>query len=102
MHDIRAIREDPAAFDAGLEKRGLGPQAAGLLQLDEARRGRVTEAQALQTRRNEASKEIGKALGSSHRTVELHRARLMRKYAAAIGSSSRSTPRSRCSLPMYG
>jgi len=61
MHDIRAIREDPAAFDAGLEKRGLGPQAAGLLQLDEARRGRVTEAQALQTRRNEASKEIGKA-----------------------------------------
>jgi seryl-tRNA synthetase len=61
MHDIRAIREDPAAFDTGLQKRGLGPQAAGLLQLDEARRGRVTEAQALQTRRNEASKEIGKA-----------------------------------------
>jgi len=61
MHDIRAIREDPAAFDAGLQKRGQGPQAAGLLQLDEARRGKVTEAQALQTRRNEASKEIGKA-----------------------------------------
>ena len=61
MHDIRAIREDPAAFDTGLQKRGLGPQAAGLLQLDEARRGKVTEAQALQTRRNEASKEIGKA-----------------------------------------
>jgi len=61
MHDIRAIREDPAAFDAGLQKRGLGPQAAGLLQLDEARRGKVSEAQALQTRRNEASKEIGKA-----------------------------------------
>lgn len=61
MHDIRAIREDPAAFDTGLQKRGLGPQAASLLQLDEARRGRVTEAQALQTRRNEASKEIGKA-----------------------------------------
>ena len=61
MHDIRAIREDPAAFDTGLQKRGVGPQSAGLLQLDEARRGRVTEAQALQTRRNEASKEIGKA-----------------------------------------
>ena len=61
MHDIRAIREDPLAFDTGLQKRGLGPQSAGLLQLDEARRGRVTEAQALQTRRNEASKEIGKA-----------------------------------------
>jgi len=61
MHDIRAIREDPAAFDAGLQKRGLAPQAAGLRQLDEARRAKVTEAQALQTRRNEASKEIGKA-----------------------------------------
>ena len=61
MHDIRAIRENPSAFDAGLQKRGLGPQSAGLLQLDAAYRAKVTEAQALQTRRNEASKEIGKA-----------------------------------------
>ncbi len=29
------------------------------------------------------SKEIGRALDISHRTVEIHRARLMRKYAAA-------------------
>lgn len=29
------------------------------------------------------SKEIGRVLGISHRTVELHRARLLRKYAAA-------------------
>lgn len=29
------------------------------------------------------SKEIGKALGISHRTVEIYRARLMRKYDAA-------------------
>ena len=61
MHDIRAIRENPAAFDTGLQKRGLGPQSAGLLQLDATHRTRVTEAQTLQTRRNEASKEIGKA-----------------------------------------
>jgi len=61
MHDIRAIRENPSAFDAGLQKRGLGPQSGGLLQLDAAYRAKVTEAQALQTRRNEASKEIGKA-----------------------------------------
>jgi seryl-tRNA synthetase len=39
----------------------LEPQSAGLLQLDAAHRTKVTEAQALQTRRNEASKEIGKA-----------------------------------------
>jgi len=61
MHDIKQIREDPAAFDAGLQQRGLGPRAAGLLQVDEARRAKITEAQALQARRNEASKEIGKA-----------------------------------------
>jgi seryl-tRNA synthetase len=61
MHDIRAIRDDPAAFDTGLARRGLAPQSAGLLQLDEVRRARMTEAQALQTRRNEASKAIGAA-----------------------------------------
>src|SRR4051794_21135556 len=69
MHDIRAIREDPAAFDAGLQKRGLGPQAAGLLQRDEARRGKVSEAQAQQTRRNEVSKEIGKAKAARDETT---------------------------------
>ncbi|NIJ07665.1 seryl-tRNA synthetase [Sphingomonas vulcanisoli] len=61
MHDIRAIRDDPAAFDAGLARRGLGPQAAALMALDAARREAVAEAQALQTRRNEASKAIGQA-----------------------------------------
>jgi seryl-tRNA synthetase len=61
MHDIRAIRDDPAGFDAGLAKRGVAPQAATLLEMDEARRARIADAQALQTRRNEASKEIGKA-----------------------------------------
>ncbi|WP_420142047.1 serine--tRNA ligase [Sphingomonas sp.] len=61
MHDIRAIRDDPAGFDAGLAKRGVAPQAAALLAMDEVRRARIADAQALQTRRNEASKEIGKA-----------------------------------------
>ncbi|RZL88274.1 MAG: PAS domain S-box protein [Variovorax sp.] len=36
-----------------------------------------------QLMRGLTSKEIGKALGISHRTVEIHRARLMRKYTAA-------------------
>ncbi len=61
MHDIRAIRENPTAFDAGLAKRGLEPQAAALIALDEKRRALITEAQAVQTRRNEASKAIGAA-----------------------------------------
>ena len=32
------------------------------------------------------SKEMGRALGISHRTIEIYRARLMRKYAAATAA----------------
>jgi len=61
MHDIRLIRENPEAFDAGLKRRGLSPMAAELLALDEKRRAVITELQTGQTRRNEASKAIGAA-----------------------------------------
>ena len=62
MHDIRAIRENPGLFDAGLARRGLNPQAAQLIELDEKRRAIVTELQTAQARRNEASKAIGAAM----------------------------------------
>ena len=62
MHDIRLIRDDPAAFDAALARRGLSPQAADLIALDERRRALVTELQVGQARRNEASKAIGAAM----------------------------------------
>ncbi|MCU6452799.1 serine--tRNA ligase [Sphingomonas sp. A2-49] len=61
MHDIRAIRDDPAAFDAALARRGLPPHAAALVALDDARRGAIAAAQEAQTRRNELSKGIGQA-----------------------------------------
>jgi seryl-tRNA synthetase len=61
MHDIRLIRDDPAAFDAGLARRGLPPRAAELIALDERRRALITELQTGQARRNEASKAIGAA-----------------------------------------
>ena len=61
MHDIRLIRDNPEAFDAGLARRGLSPAAATLLALDEKRRALITQAQAGQARRNEASKAIGAA-----------------------------------------
>lgn len=62
MHDIRLIRENPEAFDAGLARRGLPAQAASLIALDEERRAAVTEVQVAQSRRNEASKLIGAAM----------------------------------------
>ena len=61
MHDIRLIRDNPAAFDAALARRGLAPAASGLLALDERRRALITEIQAGLARRNEASKAIGAA-----------------------------------------
>lgn len=61
MHDIKAIRERPAAFDAGWAKRGLAPQTAMLLALDEDRRSAITALQEALAERNNASREIGAA-----------------------------------------
>ncbi|WP_029014422.1 serine--tRNA ligase [Niveispirillum irakense] len=59
MHDLRSIRDNPAAFDAGLARRGLSAQSGDILALDQRRRALQTEFQELQARRNEASKLIG-------------------------------------------
>src|SRR6187397_2178527 len=63
MHDLRAIREDPKGFDAGLARRGVKPVAGMILELDERRRAVSTRVQEAQARRNEASKAIGAAMG---------------------------------------
>jgi len=61
VHDIRAIRDDPAAFDAAMARRGLPPVAEALVAVDAERRAALTNVQAVQTRRNAMSKEIGQA-----------------------------------------
>src|SRR3981081_3347445 len=61
MHDIKWIRENPAAFDAGLKRRGLQPMAASLLAIDEQRRAAIMASERAQARRNASSKEIGDA-----------------------------------------
>lgn len=63
MHDINAIRKDPAAFDKNWARRGLDQQTPAILKLDEERRAAQTEMQSLLQRRNEASKEIGQIKG---------------------------------------
>jgi len=62
MHDIKTIRENPAAFDAGLARRGVAASAQSLIDLDADLRAVATEMQAGQARRNEASKAIGQAI----------------------------------------
>ncbi len=59
MHDLRALRADPAAFDASLTRRGDAPIAGHVVRLDEDRRAAVTALQDRQARRKTLSKEIG-------------------------------------------
>jgi seryl-tRNA synthetase len=67
MHDIKAIRENPAGFRADLLRRKPDEAVADallarLIGLDDARRAAIARAQAMQERRNAASKEIGAAM----------------------------------------
>ena len=78
MFDIKWIRDNPAAFDAGLKRRGLEALSAGLLKQDEARRAILTTLQDAQGRRNTASKEIGKAKAAKD---EVTAAKLMAEVA---------------------
>ena len=61
MHDIKSIRDNPAAFDTALKRRGLEPLSASLLAIDEKRRAAIMASEQAQARRNAASKEIGDA-----------------------------------------
>ena len=61
MHDIRAIRENPAAFDQALARRGLAPQSSDILKLDEDRRAMIQLAEQKQAEINRLSKEAGTA-----------------------------------------
>jgi len=59
MHDLRAIRADPAAFDAAMARRGLPPVADSIVTLDTDRRAALTALQEKQAHRNALSREVG-------------------------------------------
>lgn len=61
MHDIRAIRDTPDAFDTALGRRGLSGAAQEILSIDTARREAIAQAEEAQAARNAASKEVGAA-----------------------------------------
>ncbi len=64
MFDIKWIRENAEAFDAGLARRGIEASAARLIALDDKRRSHITRLQEALETRNAASKEIGRAKAS--------------------------------------
>jgi seryl-tRNA synthetase len=64
MHDIKSIRDEPAALVKGLTRRGEDDphgKTDKILQLDKDLRALQTQLQEMQARRNEASKLIGQA-----------------------------------------
>src|ERR1700722_13131355 len=61
MHDLRAIRDNPEAFDAGLKRRGLPPRAGDVLALDQAWRATETRVQEAQAIINRVSRDVGAA-----------------------------------------
>ena len=61
MHDIKAIRENPEAFDAALARRGLPPLSPEILDIDAARRSKILAAETATAAQNAASKQVGAA-----------------------------------------
>ena len=59
MHDLRFIRDNSTDFDIAMARRGLSPQSADILSIDEDLRNTQTSMQELQSVRNTKSKEIG-------------------------------------------
>jgi len=99
MHDIRAVRADPAAFDAALARRGLGPAAAAILKHDEARRAALTALQEKQARRNAIAREIGLAKRQGGDTAPLEaEAVALREEMAALEAAAAAAEREQVAL----
>ncbi|PZW49169.1 seryl-tRNA synthetase [Humitalea rosea] len=71
MHDVKAVRADPAGFDAALARRKMAPVSPVLLAVDERRRVALAAAQEAQARRNALAKEIGQGRRSGADTAPL-------------------------------
>ena len=58
MFDVKWIRENPDAFDKGLESRGLAPQSKAVLALDDERRAHLASLQEAQARLEQAQARL--------------------------------------------
>jgi len=67
--DVKAIREDPAPFRAGLGRRNLGDAVDELLAADTRRRELTQRVDDLRAEQNRASKQIGKASGDEKQAL---------------------------------
>ncbi len=99
MHDIRAVRADPAAFDAALARRGLEAASAAILARDEARRSAQSALQEKRARRNAIAKEIGMAKRQGGDTSALEaEAVALREEMAALDAAAAEAEREQTAL----
>jgi seryl-tRNA synthetase len=91
MHDIKAIRAEPQAFDAAMARRRFPPQSPEILDLDTKRRAAMTAQQEKQSRRNALSKDIGQArrTGADTATLEAEATQLRDDMEALTEEASR-------------
>ena len=82
MHDIKAIRDNPEAFDRHWSAKGRSGAAAEAVKLDAQLRAAQTALQEAQAKRNESSKLIGMAKAKKD---EAEAARLMAEVEALKG-----------------
>lgn len=80
MHDLKALRDNPAHYDASWALRGLSAQTPAILEIDSRLRTAMTKRMEAEAVRNSASKAIGAAKAQKN---EAEAARLMAEVAEA-------------------
>jgi seryl-tRNA synthetase len=100
MHDIRAIRADPAAFDAALARRNVPPMAEAIVAFDAERRQALGALQEMQARRNALAREIGQGRkqGADTAALEAEGTALRQEMEALEGIAARAEGDSRARL----
>ena len=85
MHDIRAIRDDPQAFDIALGRRGVSIISPDIMRIDNERRARIHEAETALAEQNRAAKEAGaaKARGDASEFARLRDTAALKKETVA-------------------
>ncbi|WP_122039062.1 serine--tRNA ligase [Asaia bogorensis] len=102
MHDLRALRADPAGFDAALARRGLSPVAGDLVRRDEERRAALQVLQEQQAQRKVLAREIGQGKKAGQDTSALEQKAVeLRDHIAALEASA-STIESEISATLAG
>ena len=89
MHDIRTVRDDPAAFDEALLRRNVDPTASAIMVLDIERRATVTKLGDYQARRNALAKQVGQLRRTGAETAAIEaEATALRDDIAALEVSA--------------